>query len=117
MMFGDKALKATKKDRMKQRRASMKKPTELSVRDISKYRNDGEWIGKPAWGCSGDFLKMQGSAPERTSGAATGNDTKTELHVNHPVIVPKGQWIQSSAKFEIPVVLTAEMRAGGGAPG
>jgi hypothetical protein len=114
--MGKDALKETKKDRMNQRRASMKKPTALSVRDISKYRNDGEWIGKPAWGCSGDFLKMQGSAPKRTS-AATGEDKKTELHVNHPVIVPKGQWIQSSALFGIPLVLTAEIRAGGGTPG
>merc|ERR1740117_1601467 len=58
MMFGDKSLKATKKDRMKQRQASIKAPTARSVRDISRYRNDGMWSSGITWGCVGPFLKM-----------------------------------------------------------
>jgi len=113
MMFGDKALKATKKDRMKQRQANIKSPTALSVRDISKYRNDGEWIGRPRWGCSGDFLKMQGSAPKRVLSTKSGKSKPPELHVNHPILVTKGQWIQSTTKYVLPVFFKAQIRAVG----
>merc|ERR1712023_518550 len=40
MMMGPAALKDSKKDRMEQRKGSMKKPTDRSVRDLSTFRSD-----------------------------------------------------------------------------
>jgi len=117
MMMGPAALKDSKKDRMEQRKGSMKKPTDRSVRDLSTFRSDGEWIGQVSWGCAGDFLKQQGASVKRFNEAKKNRESKpkgsADLHANKPTTVPQGQWIQSEKTFQRPVEIDAEVRAVG----
>jgi len=65
MVLGAKAVKKTIRDRMQQRKAKTTKPGILSVRDLSKYRNDGHWLGATHWGCAEPFQKVQHAGPSR----------------------------------------------------
>jgi hypothetical protein len=57
MVLGKKAIKKNMRDRMMKRKTNTKKPTHLSVRDLSKWRNDAVWVGHASWGCADSFSK------------------------------------------------------------
>jgi len=60
MVIGPKAQKENQRDRMIERLGKPKQPTLRTVRDLTKFRNDGLWITHLMnWECAGDFLKMQ----------------------------------------------------------
>jgi hypothetical protein len=58
MVLGEKAVRRNLRDRMQKRRGKPKKPNSLSVRDLSRWRNDAKWVGKPSWGCVDGFANM-----------------------------------------------------------
>jgi hypothetical protein len=121
MILGKVALKDSKRDRMEQRKNNMKKPNSRSVRDLSRYKNTGEWSGSVSWGCAGEFLDMQGSAVKRFSAQHKEDEKKkpselAELHQNAPTTIPRGNWIESTKTFGLPIDVEAEIKSHG-APG
>jgi len=55
MVLGPKAVRRNIRDRMAKRKNRVKRPTISSVRDISSWKSDAQWIGSPSWGCVGGF--------------------------------------------------------------
>jgi len=117
-ILGKVATKDSKKDRMNQRAANKRVVTTRSVRDISRYKNDGEWTQHVSWGCAGEFLKQQGSSVKRFSEQKRARLKRgsTKLEADEPISVPQGRWIESAKEFEVPIDFEADIKASG-APG
>lgn len=58
VVLGPKAVKRNVRDRMQKRKAKPKKPDHLDVRDLSKWRNNGKWMGHSSWGCVDGFSRL-----------------------------------------------------------
>jgi hypothetical protein len=59
MVLGAQAVKDSQRDRMALRASRIKVPTVRDVRDVTKFKNDAQWAGKPGWECGDDFVAMQ----------------------------------------------------------
>jgi hypothetical protein len=59
MIMGMDAIKASQKDRERQRAAKVKHPDVRAVRDMTRYGSDAAWSGNPSWDCGDEFRKMQ----------------------------------------------------------
>merc|ERR1712072_909256 len=55
MVLGRSAIKKSLRDRMAKRLVKGKRSTRQSVRDLSRWRNDGMWVSNPSWSCVGNF--------------------------------------------------------------
>jgi hypothetical protein len=116
LILGKTALKDSKKDRINQRMANKRIVTSRSVRDISRYKNDGEWTSHINWGCAGDFLKQQGSSIERFGAQQkAGKAGKATIEEGQPIDIPRGQWVETRRVFDLPIDMEADLKAS--APG
>jgi hypothetical protein len=59
MMMGAQAIKDSRRDRMAQRMAKVRKPTTRTVRDITQFANHGEWSETVEWACASSFRRFQ----------------------------------------------------------
>jgi len=55
MVLGKSAVKKSIRDRMTKRLVKGKRANGRSVRDLSRWRNDGKWVSNPSWACVGNF--------------------------------------------------------------
>jgi hypothetical protein len=72
MVLGKSAVKKTVRDRMQKRRSKNKKPTVKTVRDLTKWRNEGTWGSHPSWACVKDFKAHDKSPNDCAPDAVTG---------------------------------------------
>jgi len=72
LVMGKKAAKETVRDRQAERMMKEKPPPKITtVRDVSEYRNYGEWVGSAHWSCATDFLKRQSIGEENKLGSGS----------------------------------------------
>lgn len=88
MVLGPKAIKRNMRDRMAKRKNKQKKPTKRSVRDVSAWRSDAEWLNTPSWGCAHNFNKAVNMVRDFDSGEIPAfkkkfNKRRKKKHAKH----------------------------------
>jgi len=91
MIMGMGAIKASQKDRERQRSSKVFVPDVRAVRDMTRYRGDAMWAGQPGWECGDEFRKMQIlKAKQHEELWATRKSSKRQMDAEKAASCPAG---------------------------